>query len=155
MKLDFIKDAFLEIKTKISTDGETITLFNPHSKENIVVDYEFFTSIDNSDSFERYTAQFSYQHRNFSEESEVLEWINGVINNTILAIEMFKGRKKCGGGELHFSNMDNLNDDINEYCLKFLDADSFKIRSWNCTNNYSGCIIKKEDNKNLIILVQA
>ena len=93
MKLDFIKNAFDNLQTELSQDGEAITIFNPYSKGNITIDYEFYESTDGLDSFEQYTAQFSYQHRHFSNENDVLEWIQGVMDIKILAIELFCGAK--------------------------------------------------------------
>lgn len=53
MKLDFIKNAFDNLQTELSQDGETITIFNPYSKGNITIDYEFYESTDGLDSFEQ------------------------------------------------------------------------------------------------------
>ena len=112
MRFDFIGKAFPNLKTELSQDGEAITIFNPYSNNNIIVDYEFYTSADGSDSFEQYTTRFSYQHRHFSNEKDVLQWIKGVIDGTILAIELFEGEKNRCGGEISFSNIEQQNNDV-------------------------------------------
>ncbi len=152
MKLDFIRKAFPKIKTEISQDGETITIFNPYLNENIVVDYEFYTRTDGSDSFEQYTARFSYQHRHFSNEKDVLEWIQGVIDGNILAIELFEGVKNRCGGEISFSGIEQLNNDVCEYISNSPKSDNFKIRSYNGENDYNGCILNDEQNGTYIVI---
>ncbi len=152
MKLDFIKNAFDNLQTELSQDGEAITIFNPYSKGNITIDYEFYESTDGLDSFEQYTAQFSYQHRHFSNENDVLEWIQGVTDGKILAIELFCGAKNRRGGEIYFSNVDNLKKDVCEYISASKECDNFKIRSYNGENDYDGYILNDEQRGTYIVI---
>ena len=156
MKLDFIKNAFDNFETELSQDGETITILNPYSNSNIIVDYEFFVSTDGLDSFEQYTTQFSYQHRHFTTENEVLEWIKSITEGSLLAIEFFIGTNNCFGGEIPFSSIKQLTYDIfvkeYDFYSGFSQCDNFKIRSWNCKNDYDGCILKNKENEFYIVI---
>ena len=156
MKLDFIQKAFQSLKTEISQDGETITIFNQHFKDNIVIDYEFYVSTDGLDSFEQYTAAFSYQHRHFENEKDIIQWIENVIKGSLLAIEFFKGDENRFGGEISYSSVSQLTHDIfvekYGYYNGFSQCDNFKIRSWSGENDYDGIIYKNQEKGTYIVL---
>ena len=156
MRFDFIIKGFPNLKTDISYDGETITIFNPYSNNDIVVDYELFTSVDGSDSFEQYTVNFSYQHRHFENESDVIEWIRSFTKDSLLAIEFFKGNENRFGGEISYSSISQLTHDIfvekYGYYNGFSECDNFKIRSWSGENDYDGIIYKNQENGTYIVL---
>ena len=156
MRFDFIIKAFPNLTIEMSRDGETITILNPYSNSNIIVDYEFFVSTDGLDSFEQYTTQFSYQHRHFENEKDIIQWIENVIKDSLLAIEFFKGDENRFGGEISYSSVSQLTHDIfvekNGYYNGFSQCDNFKIRSWSGENDYDGIIYKNQEKGTYIVL---
>ena len=88
----------------------------------------------------------------FCNENDVLEWIQGVTDGKILAIELFCGAKNRHGGEIYFSNVDNLKKDVCEYISASKECDNFKIRSYNGENDYDGYILNDEQRGTYIVI---
>ena len=156
MRFDFIIKAFPNLKIEMSRDGETITILNPYSNSNIIVDYELFVRTDGLDSFEQYTTQFSYQHRHFENENDVIEWIKIIVNDSLLAIEFFKGDENRFGGEISCSSVSQLTYDVfveeYGYYMGITQCDNFKIRSWSGENDYDGSIFSSKEKGTYIIM---
>ena len=159
MRFDFIIKAFPNLKIEMSHDGETITILNPYSNSNIIVDYEFFVSTDGLDSFEQYTTQFSYQHRHFENENDVIEWIKTIVDDSLLAIEFFEGDENRFGGEIPCSSVSQLTYDVfvkeHGYYMGITQCDNFKIRSWSGKNDYDGYIFSSKEKGTYIIMNKA
>lgn len=86
---------------------------------------------------------FSFQHRHFEDEEDVVEWICEIIKGNKLAIEFFHKEQRCFGSEIEKTELQDLSYEKLEqftgyYGLTKLSdlADSFKVRGWDCENNF-------------------
>ena len=132
----FLKKQFAAYETVYSKTNDCVEIINPFSKDNIMVEYI------PEDEFTPYLCQFSFQHRHFKSEKEVIDYINDIMNQNVYAIEFFKdGEKRFGGditvqelNELSYVFLEQRTGYYGEIKLKDI-ADSFKIRGWNPCNN--------------------
>ena len=106
---------------------------NPNYDENITVyddEYEFIVC-------------FSFQHRHFEDEDDLVDWIRNIISGNTLAIEFFNNEKRGFGGEIAAEELQDLSYEKLEHftgyygLTKLFDvADSFKIRGWDSNYNF-------------------
>lgn len=132
-RLIFLKETFSGFDLQFSDDFSNAVIINPNWNENITVyddEYEF-------------TVCFSFQHRHFEDEDDVVEWIREIIDSNKLAIEFFNKEQRCFGSEIRAAELQDLSYEYLEqftgyYGLtKLLDeADSFKVRGWDSKNNF-------------------
>lgn len=131
--LTFLKEAFPRFKLQFAEDYSNAVIVNPNYDENITVhddEYEFIVC-------------FSFQHRHFEEENDLIDWIRKIISGNTFAIEFFNNEQRGFGGEidaekLHDLSYEKLEHFTGYYSLtKLFDvADSFKIRGWDSKNNF-------------------
>ena len=146
-RLDFMKDAFRGFELKFAEDESNVVILNPNYDENITVyddEYEFI-------------ACFSFQHRHFEDEEDIIEWIGKIISGNTFAIEFFNNNQRCFGSEIDTEELQGLTykklEQFTGYygLTKLLDVvDSFKIRSWDGKNNFDYTMIC-EENGNVVI----
>lgn len=136
-RLLFLKDAFHGCKLQFADDYSNATIVNPDYDENITV-YD--------DEFE-FTVCFSFQHRHFEEENDIIEWIHKIIYGNTFAIAFFKHKQRGFSGEIGAEELQDLTyEKLEQFTgyfglTKLLDvADSFKIRGWDSKNNFDYAI---------------
>ena len=146
-RLVFLKDAFSEFELQFAEDDSYAVIVNANYDENITV-YD--------DEFE-FTVCFSFQHRHFEDEDDIIEWIRKIISGSTFAIEFFNNEQRRFGGEIDAEELQDLSYEKLEqftgyYGLtKLLDvADSFKIRGWDSKSNFD-CTITCEANGSISI----
>ena len=146
-RLSFLKDAFPGFKLQFSDDYSNAMIVNPNHAENIIV-YD--------DEFE-FTVCFSFQHRHFEDEEDIIEWIGKIISGNTFAIEFFNNDQRRFGSEIDTEELQGLTykklEQFTGYygLTKLLDVvDSFKIRSWDGKNNFDYTMIC-EENGNVVI----
>ena len=146
-RLDFLKDAFRGFELQFTEDESNVVILNPNYDENITVyddEYEFTTC-------------FSFQHRHFENEEDIIEWIGKIISGNTFAIEFFNNDQRRFGSEIDTEELQGLTykklEQFTGYygLTKLLDVvDSFKIRSWDGKNNFDYTMIC-EENGNVVI----
>lgn len=144
-RLEFLKNASQNYKVHIVDDGRHAIIFNPFYDQNVNVYYEE----DNNTPF---VACFSYQHCHFTDEEDVIDWINDIISGKILAIEFFKNGQNCFGGDIEAEELDEITykklEQYTGYCgttkLQNI-VDSFKIRGWNKESNFDAVLVIEKD----------
>lgn len=146
-RLIFLKDAFPGFELQFADDYSTAVVVNPDYNENITV-YD--------DEFE-FIVCFSFQHRHFEEEDDIIEWIHKIISGNTFAIEFFNHEQRGFGGEIDAEELQDLTyEKVEQFTgysglTKLLDvADSFKIRGWDGKNNFDYTIVR-ETNKTITI----
>ncbi len=132
-KLIFLKESFPEFELQFSDNYSNAMIINPNWNENITVyddEYEFVVC-------------FSFQHRHFEDEEDVVEWIREIIGNNKLAIEFFNKEQRRFGSEIETAELQDLSyeklEQLTGYygSTKLLDvADSFKVRGWSYKYNF-------------------
>lgn len=146
-RLLFLKDAFTGFELKFADDYSSAAIVNPNYNENITVydeEYEFI-------------ACFSFQHRHFEDEDEIIEWIRKIISGNKFAIEFFcKGQQRFGS-EIESEKLPNLSYEqlkqfTGYYGLSELlsIADTFKVRGWNNQHNFDATLVR-DDNGHVLI----
>ena len=132
-RLVFLKDAFYEFELQFADDYSNAIIVNPNYDENITV-YD--------DEFE-FTVCFSFQHRHFEDEDDIIEWIHRIISGNTFAIEFFNHEQRGFGSEIDAEELEDLTyEKLEQFTgyfglTKLLDvADSFKIRGWDSKNNF-------------------
>lgn len=138
----FLKEAFTEFELQFADDFSRAEIVNPGYGENIVV-YD--------DKFE-FTVCFSFQHRHFENEDDIIDWIHKIISGNIFAIEFFNHKQRCFGSEIDAEELQGLTyeklEQFSEHygLRKLIDVvDSFKIRSWDSKNNFDCAIVREEN----------
>ena len=146
-RLEFLKDTFLGLDLQMADDEASMVILNPNYDENITV-YD--------DEYE-YIVCFSFQHRHFEDEDDIIAWIRKIITGNTFAIEFFNNEQRCFGSEIDTEELQGLTykklEQFTGYygLTKLLDvADSFKIRSWDGKNNFDYTMIC-EGNGNVVI----
>ena len=87
-RLTFLKEAFPGFKLQFAEDYSNAVIVNPNYDENITVhDDEFIVC-------------FSFQHRHFEEENDLIDWIRKIISGNTFAIEFFNNEQRGFGGEI-------------------------------------------------------
>ena len=86
---------------------------------------------------------FSFQHRHFEDDDDLVDWIRNIISGNTLAIEFFNNEKRGFGGEIAAEELQDLSYEKLEHftgyygLTKLFDvADSFKIRGWDSNYNF-------------------
>lgn len=146
-RLEFLKDTFLGLDLQMADDEASMVILNPNYDENITV-YD--------DEYE-YIVFFSFQHRHFEDEDDIIAWIRKIITGNTFAIGFFNNEQRCFGSEIDTEELQGLTykklEQFTGYygLTKLLDvADSFKIRSWDGKNNFDYTMIC-EENGNVVI----
>ena len=147
-RLEFLKDTFLGLDLQMADDEASMVILNPNYDENITVyDNEY-----------EYIVCFSFQHRHFEDENDIIAWIRKIITGNTFAIEFFNNEQRCFGSEIDTEELQGLTykklEQFTGYygLTKLLDvADSFKIRSWDGKNNFDYTMIC-EGNGNVVII---
>ncbi len=136
--LVFLKDALPGIKLQFADDYSTATIVNPNYDENITV----------YDDESEFIVCFSFQHRHFEDEADIIEWINEIISGNIIAIEYFNHGRRAFGGEIDAKKLQDLTYEKLEKITGYYGltklwevADSFKTRGWDSKNNFDYTII--------------
>ena len=144
---DFLHDAFQKFELRFADDYSNAIIINPNYDENITV-YD--------DGYE-FTVCFSFQHRHFDDEDDVVAWIHKILSGNIFAIEFFNHEQRGFGGEIDAGEMQELTYEKLERftgylgLTKLLDvSDSFKIRGWDSKNNFD-CAMDREENGTIAI----
>ncbi|MDD6252043.1 MAG: hypothetical protein PUA85_05325, partial [Oscillospiraceae bacterium] len=78
-RLTFLKDAFAGFELQFAEDYSNAVIVNPNYDENITVyddEYEFIVC-------------FSFQHRHFEDDDDLVDWIRNIISGNTFAIEFF------------------------------------------------------------------
>lgn len=132
-RLSFLKESFSGFELQFSDDFSHAVIINRNWHENITVydeEYEFIVC-------------FSFQHRHFKDEEDVVEWIREIIDSKKLAIEFFKKEQRCFGSEIDTAELQDLSyEKLEQFTghygfTKLLDmTDSFKVRGWDSKNNF-------------------
>ena len=145
-RLAFLKKAFPNDKVHIEDDGLCAIVFNPFHDQNVNVYY------CEEDDYTPFLACFSYQHRHFSDEEDIIDWINDITTGRVLAIEFFKNGQNCFGGEITAEELDEITyKKLERYAVyygttKLLNiVDSFKIRGWNIESNFDAVFVLEKD----------
>ena len=146
-RLEFLKDTFLGLDLQMADDEASMVILNPNYDENIIV----------YDDVYEYIVCFSFQHRHFEDEDDIIAWIRKIITGNTFAIEFFNNEQRCFGSEIDTEELQGLTykklEQFTGYygLTKLLDvADSFKIRSWDGKNNFDYTMIC-EGNGNVVI----
>ena len=146
-RLDFLKDAFFGLELQFAEDDSNVVILNPNYDANITVydeEYEFIVC-------------FSFQHRHFEKEKDIIEWICKIISGNTFAIEFYNNERRRFGSEIDAEELHELTykklEQFTGYygSTKLLDvADSFKIRSWDGKNN-GDYTMSLEENGSVVI----
>ncbi len=146
-RLDFLKGAFQKFEIRFADDYSNAIIVNPNCNENITV-YD--------DEFE-FIVCFSFQHRHFEDEDDIVEWIRKIISGNTFAIEFFNDEQRRFGGEIDAEKLQELTyaklEQFTGYygATKLAEiADSFKIRGWDNKNNFDYAM-NREENGTVVI----
>ena len=141
----FLKKHFSSYEIVYSESGDFAEIINPFSKDNIIVDFI------PEDEFTPYLCRFSFQHRHQQDEKSVIEYITGILNQNIYAIEFFKDGKNRFGGDITAEELDNLFYEFLEHKTGYYGSiqlknivDSFKVRGWNPCYDFDAEFVKDE-----------
>lgn len=144
-RLAFLMNAFPDYKVHISDDGLHAVIFNPFYGENVNVDFY-------EDDYTPFIACFSFQHRHFTDEEDVIDWTNKIISGRRSAIEFFKDGKNRFGGDIEEEKLDNISyEELEQYAgyygtTKLIDiVDSFKVRGRNTESNFDAVLVLEKD----------
>ncbi len=139
-RLIFLKGAFPGFELHFANDCSNAMIVNPNYDENITV-YD--------DEFE-FTVCFSFHHRHFEDEDDIIEWIHKIISGNTFAIEFFNHEQRSFGSEIDVEELQDLTyEKLEQFTgyfglTKLLDvADSFKIRCWDSKNNFDYTITRE------------
>ena len=97
-RLEFLKDTFLGLDLQMADDEASMVILNPNYDENITV-YD--------DEYE-YIVCFSFQHRHFEDEDDIIAWIRKIITGNTFAIEFFNTEQRCFGSEIDTEDLQGL-----------------------------------------------
>ena len=132
-RLVFLNNAFSKFDLQFADNFSNAIICNPNYNENISVydnEYEFIVC-------------FSFQHRHFEDQEDVVAWIREITAGNLFAIEFFNKGQRRFGSEINAKLLQDLTYEKLEqfagyYGLTKLSdvADSFKIRGWDRKNNY-------------------
>ena len=136
-KLEFLREMYPEYRVDIIDNGLRAVIRNPFYNEHLHVSYY------EEDDFTPFVASFSFQHCHLSDEEDVIEWINDVINGRIVSIEFFRNGQRRFGGDIEAKELIDLSyQKLEQYSgywgitKLFQIADSFKVRGWHRENNF-------------------
>ncbi len=145
--MDFLKDAFQKFEIRFDDNYSNAIIVNPNYDENITV-YD--------DEFE-FTVCFSFQHRHFEDEDDIVEWIHKIISGNTFAIEFFNNEQPRFGGEIDAEELLGLTYEKLEQFTGYYGAtklaeiaDLFKIRGWDSKYNFD-CTMNREENGMVVI----
>lgn len=141
-RLVFLKDAFRGFEMQFAEDYSNAMIINPDYDENITV----------YDDESEFIVCFSFQHRHFENEDDIIEWIRKIIYGDTFAIEFFNHGQPVFGGEIDademqdftYENLERFTGYFGSVKLKAV-ADSFKIRGWDSANNFDYTITCEAD----------
>ena len=146
-RLDFLKDAFQKFEIRFDDNYSNAIIVNPNYDENIAV-YD--------DEFE-FIVYFSFQHRHFEDEDDIVEWIRKIISGSTFAIEFFDDEQRRFGGDIDAEKLQGLTYEKLEQFTGYYGAtklaeiaDSFKIRGWDNKHNFD-CTMNREENGTVVI----
>ena len=129
MKLDILKEKIADSVVILSEDGgdETANIINTKGNGNIIVTY--FPNYP-----EPYTVLFRTQRRFFTDEADMLGYVNGILTETVCAVEFHTNGKPDFSGEiLSYRLLDLTADDLAAefgYSVEYLIGKQCRIRSW-------------------------
>ena len=148
----FLSNHFSSYEMIYSESKDCVEIINPFSKDNIIVDYI------PEDEFTPYICQFSFQHRHYENEEDVVKYISEIINQNIYAIEFFKDGKNRFGGDITTHELSELSYEFLEQrsgyygSTKLKDVvDSFKVRGWDPCNDFDATFVY-DDNGEITIV---
>lgn len=132
-RLIFLNQFSSEFTVQFSDNFLYATIINPIYSENITVEDEGYG----------FTVYFSFQHRHFADEEDVIEWIREVIAGDIFAIEFFSNENRHFGGEIDATELHDLSYEKLEKFTGYYGstklssiANTFKVRAWNDQHNF-------------------
>ncbi len=142
---EFLAVKYDNLETQIITEDKVATavIFNPHTDNNITVEYR-----ENEDSCEEYTVRFATQCRRFSDMESVVNHIDKYIAGELFAIEFYKDGKGLFGGNILAEDIRNLTAErlahLFCYSADYIVDMEFRIRGWSGDYDINGRVLRDE-----------
>ncbi|MBR2965362.1 MAG: hypothetical protein IKC34_02295 [Clostridia bacterium] len=143
----FLTNHFSSCEIVYREYNDSVEIVNPFGKDNIFVDFDAFDPTP-------FTIMFSFQHRHINDEKGVVEYISTIMNESVFAIEFFKGGERRFGGDITAQELEDLSYEKLEQktgyygSTKLIDcADMFKVRGWSGKNSFDAMFVVGESGK--------